>query len=119
MDLTSLGQLFSVHNTQIAHFRDLRLEDGLCSAGNALSKKRGSQLDFQPNAQRACSRCCSRVRSRERPSTRAKPQNHLERVPLTTLGADCGRGFLHGRGLDSPGLEAIPGSVLTGFVYEE
>jgi hypothetical protein len=57
--------------------------------------------------------------SRHRTSTGAKPQNHLERVPDTTLGADCGRGFLYGRGLDSQRTEAFPGPVLPGSVQSE
>jgi hypothetical protein len=45
-----------------------------------------------------------------------RPQDHLERVSDTTLRTDCGRGFLHSRGLDGQRAQAFPGPVLPGSV---
>ena len=50
------------------------------------------------------------------PAPERSRKNQVERVPLTTLGADRGRGFLHGRDLDCEGTEAFPGPVLPGSV---
>src|SRR5918996_3874230 len=51
-------------------------------------------------------------RQRHRTGTGAQPEDHLERVPGTTLGHDCCRRFLHGRGLDRQRAAAVYRPVL-------
>src|SRR3954452_8099055 len=71
------------------------------------------QSEVQTGAEHYC--CHSRT-ARDRASAGTESPDDLEGVSDTTLGADSGRGFLYGRGLDTQGFEAFSGPVLPGSV---